>query len=109
MQSRNKILARIILPEIPRAELFYKNHNRKDEDERISLNHRKIPTLYYSPKYDNIISVKLLSALSAETDSKYLTTSFQQRFVPAPGACITFKPKHNFAAYLSFLCVSQTV
>ena len=85
----------------PERKLFYKKYNRKYEEERISLNHRKVPTIYYYPKYHNILSVQLLSALSTETDSKHPTTGFQQRFVPAQGDCITFKTKRNFAAYLS--------
>ena len=82
-------------------KLFYSNYNRKDEEEHISLNHQKVPTIYCPPKFRNMLAVHLLSALSSEPYAKYLTTGFQQKLVPAPGSCIAFEPKISFTAYLT--------
>ena len=32
-------------------KLLYSNYNRQDEEEHILLNHRKVPTIYFSPKF----------------------------------------------------------
>ena len=82
-------------------EIFYKNYNNHDKEEHTALNHRKVPTTYCHPKYRNLLAVHLLSALSEDSDVKWLTSGYQQRFLPAPGACIAFDPKGTFAAYLA--------
>ena len=82
-------------------KLFYKNHKRHDEEECSSLNHRKVPTIYCAPKYHNILAVHLLSNISSDPDSKYPTVGCQQRFVPAPGSCLVYKPHCAFSSYLS--------
>ena len=61
----------------PERKLFYKNYNRSDEEEHISLNHRKVPTIYCASKYRNTLAVHLLSSLSSDTDSKYPTSGCQ--------------------------------
>ena len=83
-----------------REKLFYRNHNRSDETERIFLNNWKAPTIYCPPKFPNILAIHLLSALSYDTDSNHLMSGFQKRFVPSPGACLTYQPHHAFYAYL---------
>ena len=57
-----------------KRKIFYKSHNISDETERIYLNHRKVPTIYCPPEYHNILAIHLLSALSSDPDSKYLTS-----------------------------------
>ena len=41
-----------------------------------------------------------MSVFSSDPDSKYLTVGCQQRFVPATGACLVYKPQQAFLAYL---------
>ena len=77
-------------------KLFYITYNKNNESERTSLNNRKVPNIYCPPKYRNLLAMHLISSLSAETDTKYLTYGFQQSFLPAPGACIYFEPKRTF-------------
>ena len=55
-------------------KLFYINYNKNNESEQTSLINRKVPTIYCTPKYRNLLVVHLLSALSVEPDAKYLTS-----------------------------------
>ena len=52
---------------------FYKTYNGNNESQRISHNHRKLPTIYCAPKYRNLIAINLPSAFSSDPDQKYLT------------------------------------
>ena len=81
-------------------KLFYKNFNKHDEGERSSHNRRKAPTIYCAPKYHNIISIHLMSALSSAPDPKYITTGCQQHFFPIIGEYLVYKPHRDFSAYL---------
>ena len=92
-----------------REKLFYRNHNRSDETERIFLNNWKAPTIYCPPKFPNILAIHLLSALSYDTDSNHLMSGFQKRFVPSPGACLTYQPHRVFSAYLSELGIMSLI
>ena len=42
---------------------FYASYNRHDEEQQISHNHRKVPTVYCAPKFRNTLAIHLLSAL----------------------------------------------
>ena len=94
-------------------KLFYKNLNRSDEREHISLHPRKVITIYSPPKFGNLPSIHLISALSSDPESKYLTSGWQQRFVPSPGACLAYQPHRTFSAYLVYsgrvFVISDTV
>ena len=76
-------------------KLFYKNYNIHDEEERMYLNYRKFPTIYFAPKYCNNIAVQLMRNLSVDPDSKYLTYGCQQQFFPYPGGFLVYKPHHS--------------
>lgn len=58
--------------------------------------------MYCAPIFRNILTIHILSAFSYYPDSKYLTSGTQQRFVPAPVACISYQPHIVFSAYLSY-------
>ena len=51
-------------------KVFHKNYNRHDEEERYSLNHRKVITIYCAPKYHNTIFIHFISALYSYLYSK---------------------------------------
>ena len=72
---------------------FYTSYNREDEQENINFNHCKIPTVYCPPRYRNLLSIHMLSELSSKPQEKYQTAKWQQRFVPAPGACLAYQPQ----------------
>ena len=44
--------------------------------------------MYCAPIFRNTLAIQLLSAFSSDPEHKYLTSGTQQRFKPAPGACI---------------------
>ena len=77
--------------------------------ERISLNHRKLPTIYFPPKFHNLLAIHLLGALSYDPDSKYLTSGFQQGFGSSPGACLVYQLHSAFYAYLSDMVIMSVI
>ena len=80
---------------------FYKTYKGNDKSQRISHNHRKLPTIYCAPKYSNLLVIKLLSAFSSYPEQKNLTAGTHQRFTPAPGACLAYQLHRNLSAYRS--------
>ena len=77
---------------------LYKTYNGNDECQRISHNHRKVPTIYCAPKYRNLLATNLLRAFSLDPDQEYPTAGTQQRFVPDPGDCLAYQSYRNFSA-----------
>ena len=69
--------------------------------QRFSHNHRKVPIVYCSPRFRNILAVHLLGAFSPDPESKYITSGTQKRFVPSPRACLAYQPHRSFSAYLA--------
>ena len=63
-------------------------------------NHRKVPIVYCTPIFQNILVIHLLSAFSSDPDPKYLILGTQQRFVPVPRAFIAYQAHRAFSKYL---------
>ena len=84
-----------------KRKAFYKSYNREDEQEKIKSNHRKIPTVYCTPKYRNLLAIHMLSELSSKPQAKYRTAGCQHKFVPAPGTCLVYQTHWELSSYLS--------
>ena len=69
---------------------FYKNFNRNEKTEQISLGHRKINIIYLACIFINLVVIHLLSEFSEKLDQKYPTDGYQQNFSPAPGSCLAY-------------------
>ena len=67
---------------------LYKSYDRKYVEQRVVHNHSKVPTLYCSIIFRNILMIHLLIAFYSNPDPKYLTSGTQQHFVLAPRDCI---------------------
>ena len=62
----------------------------------------KVHTVYCFPKFRNILTIHLLSALSYDPNPKYITSETKQRFIPSPGVCIVYTPHRSFSEYLEY-------
>ena len=80
-------------------KVFYKYYGIHDEYQRTPHNHRKFLTVYCAPRFQNIMAIHILSAFSSDLDPKYFTLGTQQRFAPAPGACIAYQTHRVFSEY----------
>ena len=79
---------------------LYKSYERQYEYQNTSHNHMKVITVYCDLRFLNILDINLLIDFSSDPDQKYLTSGTQQRFVPAPGACILYQPHIYFSLYI---------
>ena len=60
-----------------KRKAFYTSSNIDDEHEKINCNNHKIPTVYCAPRYRNLLSIHMISALSSKIQAKYRTDIFQ--------------------------------
>ena len=72
-------------------------YDRHDKDHKITHNHRKVPTVYCTLKFRNILYIHIISAFSSDTEPKYLNAGTQQSFFPSPGACIAYQIHRAFS------------
>ena len=79
-----------------------KKFNKHDEYKQSSHNHRKIPTIYFAPKYRKILAKILLRDLYSDPDTKYITVGCQQRLVPEIWSCLVSMPHQELSDYLTY-------
>ena len=53
---------------------FYTSYNRHNEEQRMTHNNRKVPTVYCAPKFRNTPEIHLLGAFSSDPELKYFTS-----------------------------------